>query len=69
MITAFSPEKKREELVKFDDIISQPDFWNNKESAKEVLKQMNMIKPQMVEWNKLEELRDESSNDISNIYL
>jgi len=59
MITAFTPERKKEELAKFDEIISAPDFWNSKEKAKEVLKDMNMIKPQMVEWQKLEDLKEE----------
>lgn len=59
MESAFLPDRKRKKFAELEEKTAQPGFWNDREAAQLIVKQMNEIKPMLGEWSRLENLRDE----------
>lgn len=61
---AFLPERKAELLAQLDARIAQPDFWNDKPTARETMKQLNAVKPQYQRWTEIVKLADDLATTL-----
>ena len=51
----FDAEKKQVELIKLDKIMKKSDFWNDRKSAEEIIREYNSIKDELEKAKKLKE--------------